>query len=71
MIKKWLLISGLVLLVFLLGCWLLVRIWTVTPYGQVDTRTAIILKLANLTDNSGPASTPAEMRAADEKLNKL
>ncbi|MBV6273724.1 alpha/beta hydrolase [Alcaligenaceae bacterium CGII-47] len=64
-------ISGLVLLVVLLGCWLMVRSWTVTPYGKLDTRTAIILKLANLTDKSGPVSTPAEMRATDEKLNKL
>lgn len=71
MIKKRLLISGLILLVFLLGCWLMVRSWAMTPYGQVDARTAIILKLANLTDKSGPASTPAEMRAADEDLNKL
>ena len=64
-------ISGLVLLLVLLGCWLMVRSWTVTPYGTLDTRTAIILKMANLTDKSGPESTPAEMRAADEKLNKL
>lgn len=69
--KKWLLISGLVLLVILLGCWLMVRSWATTPYGQVDTRTAIILKLAKLTEKSGPVPTPAEMRAADEKLNEL
>lgn len=69
--KKWLLISGLVLLVVLLGCWLMVRNWAVTPYGKLDTRTAIILKLANLTAKSGLAPAPAEMRTRDEKLNKL
>ena len=69
--KKWGLISGLVLLAISLGCWLMVRNWAVTPYGKLDTRTAIIVKLANLTAKSGPVSTPAEMRANDEKLNKL
>lgn len=69
--KKRVLISGLVLLVILLGCWLTVRNWAVTPYGKLDTRTAIIIKLVNLTAKSGPASTPAEMRANDENLNKL
>ena len=69
--KKWLLISGLVLLAILLGGWLMIRNWAATPYGKVDTRTAIILKLANLNDKSGPAPTPAEMRANDEKLNEL
>lgn len=68
---KRLLISGLVSLVILLGCWLMVGYWAVTPYGKLDTRTAIILKLAELTAKSGPAPAPAEMRAADEKLNKL
>jgi acetyl esterase len=69
--KKRVLISGLVLLVILLGCWLMVRNWAATPYGKLDTRTAIILKLVNLTAKSGPAPAPAEMRARDEKLNKL
>lgn len=69
--KNRLLISGLVLLVILLGCWLMVKNWAVTPYGKLDTRTAIILKLANLTAKPGPAPAPAEMRARDEKFNKL
>ena len=63
--------SGLVLLLIVLGGWLMVRSWAVTPYGQVDTRIAIVLKLASLTEKSGPVQTPAEMRAADEKLNAL
>jgi acetyl esterase len=69
--KKLLFITGLVLLGLVLGCWMMISHWATTPYGQLDTRVVVVLKLVNMTVKSGVTPTPAEMRASTEKLSQL